>query len=217
MVKVKICGVKTGEDLELASGADAVGFIVSTPKSSRNLGTKRAARLAKKVPPFTSTVLVTTETDLGHLEEVTREIGPDYLQLHSQLEENRVNRIARAIPGKTGVIGLLSINSDQPDPKERARSLERSSAAAVVLDSKAGDRAGGTGRVHDWEISRKIRDLVYPFPTILAGGLDPENVGEAIEKVRPFAVDVATGVEEEGEKSPRKTKSFLHEVRSIAT
>ncbi|MCF7889897.1 phosphoribosylanthranilate isomerase [Candidatus Bipolaricaulota bacterium] len=212
MVKVKICGNQTSNDLRVSTGADAVGFIVATPKSPRNIELKRAARLAKETPPFTSSVLVTKEGKPEVLRKLSAKVKPDYLQLHSTLTSDRINEIARSIPNNTGLISLVTVEGNPEELKNRAHELANSPVDAVLLDSKSEGRAGGTGQVHDWDISRAIRDTVHPAPVILAGGLEPENVGKAIGEVRPYAVDVATGVEKDEDKSDQKVERFMKEV-----
>ncbi|MFW6006058.1 MAG: phosphoribosylanthranilate isomerase [Candidatus Bipolaricaulota bacterium] len=213
MVKVKMCGNQTRNDLRVTARADAVGFIVATPESPRNIDPKIASRLAEETPPFTSTVMVTTEVKPKVLRELVQEVEPDYLQLHSTLTLSRTKEIVRSIPNTTGLITLVTVEGKLEDLKNRALELANSSVDAVLLDSKSEGRAGGTGQVHDWDISRTIRDTVYPVPVILAGGLDPENVGKAVEKVRPYAVDVATGVEKDEDKSDQKVERFMEEVK----
>lgn len=217
MVKVKICGNRTIEDLNTACGADAVGFIVATPESSRNISPRRAIHLANEVPPFTSTVLVTTEEDIGILKEMVGEVRPDYLQLHSNVSLNKLERIDDSIPEKTGLIVLLTVTTNERGLVDRAKKLVNSPAEAILLDTKVNGEPGGTGKVHDWEVSRKIRDDLSPFPVILAGGLRPENVTRAITEVRPYAVDVATGVKENGINSAELVKSLLKEVKDVET
>lgn len=214
MVKVKICGNQTSNDLKITAKADAVGFIVATPGSARNIEPAQAARLAKETPPFTNTAIVTTETKPGVLREIAAKIKPDYLQLHSFFTLDRIKEIARSIPSTTGLISLLSVKGKPEGLKKRALELANSPVEAVLLDSKVGNQTGGTGRVHNWEHSRKIRDALHPFPVILAGGLNPGNVGKAIMKVRPYGVDVATGVEDECAKSKQKIEQFLEEVKN---
>ncbi|MFB6291326.1 MAG: phosphoribosylanthranilate isomerase [Candidatus Bipolaricaulia bacterium] len=211
MVKVKICGNRSTRDLNAARGAAGVGFIVSTPESSRNIKVTTATRLIEEVRPFTSTVLVTTETDQKVLGELSR-TKTDYLQLHSSLTGARIEEIANFVSDNTKLIALLKVDRSTEKLKSRARDLASSPAEAILLDSAQDGQAGGTGKVHDWEVSRTIRDAIYPAPVILAGGLNPENVGEAIRKVRPYAVDVATGVEKADHKSDQKAKRFLEEV-----
>ncbi|MEF8798602.1 MAG: phosphoribosylanthranilate isomerase [Candidatus Bipolaricaulota bacterium] len=217
MVKAKICGNQTRKDLKIAAGADAVGFIVATPESDRNLQPETAARLGKEIPPFTSTVLVTTKKSPQTLQKLTVKVKPDYLQLHSELSPERIAKIAELIPEFTGLLALLSVKGDREELNKKARELANLPIDAVLLDSKVDGRAGGTGWVHDWEVSRDIRDALHPFPVILAGGLNPGNVGEAIKKVRPYGVDVATGVEENGKKSEQKVERFLQEVNKCET
>lgn len=217
MVKVKICGNRSTQDIHAVQGADAAGFIVATPESRRNITIKRAARLVENVSPFTATVLVTTKIDPHILKKMTDRIKPDYLQLHSNMEPDRLEKIAEFIPKGTGLIALLSVTTGEKRITDRARNLAKSSAVAILLDSKVNGETGGTGLVHDWELSRKIRDEIYPFPVILAGGIGPENVVKAIHVVSPYAIDVATGVEQNGVKSARKIKSLLSEVRRVET
>lgn len=217
MVKVKICGNQSKDDVDAASGADAVGFIVSTPESSREVDPDLASRLAKRVPPFTSTVVVTTESDPDELMQLVEGIQPDLLQVHKLLQPNQLRKIKDETPETTDLIPLLPVAGKEGEVLEKARNLAGSAADALLLDSKSGESTGGTGETHDWSISRKIRDALHPFPVILAGGLDPDNVGEAIQQVRPYGVDVASGVEEDGQKSNQKVKQFLEEVRKIET
>ncbi len=213
MVKTKICGNKTKNDVVIAGACDALGFIVGTPESARNIEPEIAARLGKETPTFTSTVLVTTEVNPAKLRGLTETVKPDYLQLHSRLSPGRIEEIAGYLGEAPGIISLLAVTGSPEAPKRRARDLVDSPAEALLLDSRVDGQSGGTGRVHNWEISRNIRDEIYPFPVILAGGLTPDNVGAAIRKVRPYAVDVATGVERDGSKSEKKVGSFLEEVK----
>lgn len=217
MIKAKICGIQNQKDINAASGADAVGFVVSTPESSRNVTPNTAARLVDEVPPFTCTVLVTTEAEPGKLGPLAREVGPDYVQLHSKLSLNRIEEIRKSIPDPQGLIALITMAGKKRDLRIRAINLAKSPADAVLLDSNSGDRPGGTGKTHDWKLSRMIRDAVHPFPVILAGGLDPGNVREAGETVKPYAVDAASGLEVAGEKSSEKTSLFIQEVNKSAT
>jgi len=214
MVKVKICGNQTSDDLRVTARADAVGFIVATPESPRNIEPNRATRLVKETPPFTSTVIVTTEVKPKVLRELVMKVEPDYLQLHSTLTLSRTKEIARSIPNTTGLISLVTVDGKPEDLKNRALELTDLPVDALLLDSKSEGRTGGTGRVHDWDTSRTIKDTVHPTPVILAGGLNPENVGKAVEKVRPYAVDVATGVEKNEVKSEQKVERFMEEVNN---
>lgn len=217
MVKVKICGNQSKDDVDAASGANAVGFIVSTPESSREVDPNLASRLAKRVPPFTSTVAVTTESDPDKLIPLVERIQPDLLQVHKLLQPNQLKEIKDETPKTMDLITLLTVAGKEWEVLEKARNLARSAADALLLDSKSGESTGGTGETHDWSVSRKIRDVLHPFPVILAGGLNPDNAGKAIREVRPYGVDVASGVENDGQKSNQKIKRFLEEVRKFET
>ena len=158
--------------------------------------------------------MVTTEVELKKLRQLTGAVRPDYLQLHSVLNPKRIEEIAGILPIRTRIISLLSVEGSPEKLKNRAVDLARSPLKALLLDSKVEGQSGGTGKIHDWEISKGIREAVHPFPVILAGGLDPQNIGEAIRQVKPYAVDVATGVEEDGEKAEQKVERFLEEVKN---
>lgn len=217
MVNVKICGNRNKDDLKITSGADAAGFIVSTPESSREVDPDMASRLVERTPPFTSTVMVTTESDPERLGRLVERVKPDSLQVHKPLQPNHLMKVRGKIPKTINLITLLPVAGKEEKNLKKAKKLAGSAADVLLLDSKSGERTGGTGETHDWSISRKIRDTLHPFPVILAGGLNPNNVGKAIRQVHPYGVDVASGVEEDGKKSDRKVKQFLKEVRQIET
>jgi phosphoribosylanthranilate isomerase len=217
MVKVKICGNQSKDNVDVASGADAAGFIVSTPESSREISPGLASRLADDTAPFTSTVAVTTESDPDELRRLVKKVKPDSLQVHTQLQPNQLRKIKNETPETTDLITLLPVAGKEGEVLEKARNLAGSAADALLLDSKSGESTGGTGETHDWSVSAKIRHALHPFPVILAGGLAPDNVGKAIRQVRPYGVDVASGVEDDGQRSNQKVKRFLEEVRKIET
>ena len=211
-VRTKICGITRIEDLEAAvtAGADAVGFIVGVPSSTRNLSLERAARLVGQIPVFTSSVLVMVPSDLDDLTEAYEMIRPDSLQVHGDGVPGVVE-IREAIPEATLIKGIRS------EPEEASRAAEEASGFdAVLLDTFSPGRHGGTGMTHDWRISEKIRRNLGPRRLILAGGLNPSNVQEAIRTVRPYAVDVSTGVESSpGVKDHGKIASFIENVREV--
>ncbi|RRJ28588.1 phosphoribosylanthranilate isomerase [Halocatena pleomorpha] len=198
--RVKICGLTTAADRDLAvtAGADAVGFIsgvsVDTP---REISAETAATLVETTPPFVSTVLVTMPDDVSDALERIDRVGPDAVQVHG-LSPSAV----AALAGETDAAVLAAVTAaNSPDYE--------SVADALVVDSLDDDGAGGTGETHDWE---RARDRVEALdsPVVLAGGLTPDNVGAAIETVAPYGVDVASGVERSsGHKDPAAVRSFL--------
>lgn len=213
MVKVKICGNRTLDDVQATRDADAQGFIVDASRSPRNLEPREARRLIQSDSLFNTTVLVTTRSDPERLAALADELTPDVLQVHAELSARRLCEIRRRVTGSVRLIGLLPVQEGPLDLIERAQALARAPIDALLLDTQVNGRSGGTGTPHDWERSRAIREVVEPLPVILAGGLTPENVRRAIEIVEPYAVDVSSGVEEDGRKSPAKVNALLREVR----
>lgn len=210
MVKVKICGIKSEEDLHTAveAGVDAVGFVVDVPRSARNLPLKQAKKLMDQVPRNTDSVAVTAFSSLKRVSEICWELRPSFIQLHGitsrSLNENRLPYGTRTI---------VAVDATAPHALEQAES-HSAFADALLVDTSEGEGLGGTGRVHNWNLSRRIRDAIQPVPVILAGGLTPENVGHAIRIVKPYGVDVSTGVESKpGIKNPIRVAEFVRKCK----
>ena len=223
-VRVKICGIKSLDDAMLCikAGADALGFVTEYPLPVPwNLERERVKELISKLPPFVSTTVVTSGS-LGKILEIARATVPDVLQLHG---EERLADIEKAVDELDNdgikIIKALSIDADSqkakfeiPDPVEAAQSLQDSGIHAIVLDSRTKSMPAGTGITLSWRIAREIREQIS-LPVILAGGLNQENVKNAIRTVRPYAVDVITGVEAyPGKKDPDKVRGFIEAVKS---
>jgi len=209
-VRVKICGITRLEDLyaSVDAGANAVGFIVDVPSSPRNLTLAEAKALIDSTPIFVEKVVVSVFRSLGQLSRIYTELRPDTIQVHGgPLPEISIREKLSHIR----LIRAVQVSS------ENSIDIALKSATifdAVLADSHISGRYGGTGALHDWGISKIIRDSIKPKPLILAGGLSPENVGDAISRVGPYAVDVSSGVEEQpGVKDPQKIISFMSEVR----
>ncbi|AKB32299.1 Phosphoribosylanthranilate isomerase [Methanosarcina siciliae HI350] len=221
--RVKICGIRGQEDIELAAlyGADAVGFITEVPvESPRKLDSDAAAALISKVPKCLDSVMVIMPETSACALELIEKVKPNIVQVHSGLPLSELE----AVREKTDIpiIKTLSVPAGQEASKlhnivtrllEEVRALEGSGAVdSVLLDSGIAGKTGGTGCVHDWDLSRRIAEETE-LPLILAGGLKPENVQEAVRAVSPYAVDTASGVEDRGKKDAAKIRKFIEEVR----
>jgi len=196
--RVKICGVTSRADLATVAeaGADAVGFVVDVPvETPREVSLDRAATLAAAAPPFLTTTAVTMPGTVAEAVAVADAVGADALQLHADFDADGFATVRE----ETRATVVAALDSEAGD---RARDLAAADVVdAVLVDSASDSGAGGTGETHDWEATRALaRELGDEFgvPTVLAGGLTPENVTAAIRTVRPYAVDVASGVETTG-------------------
>lgn len=212
-VRVKICGITREEDLAIAvaAGADAVGFIVGVTSSPRNLTLKEAEKLIKQVPIFVDSVVVTVTNSINLLNKIYGKLRPDALQIHGDnlsessilLEKIHDARLIKAVYAKTGNVIEAAMEAS-------------SSFDAVLLDSFVYGKYGGTGVVHDWDLSKRVKQAIHPKPLILAGGLNPENVRDAVRAVQPYAVDVSTGVESRpGIKDPEKVLAFIQNAKEV--
>jgi phosphoribosylanthranilate isomerase len=210
-VRVKICGIVAREDAEMcvAAGADALGFLCGVPKTVRCYVEPAHARsIVAAVPPYVSTVMVTTLSDPAAIEELIGIVPVAALQLHGAVVPEALSRLRRSC----GWIKLIkTIQVTGPESIEEADRWQ-GHADALLLDTKGQGDIGGTGRVHDWGLSRQIREAVT-VPVILAGGLFPENVAAAVSAVHPFAVDVNSGVTDATRKDPSKVARFIASAR----
>jgi phosphoribosylanthranilate isomerase len=206
LTRVKICGLTDQLDLghALAAGADAVGFVVEIERSHRCISAKAAGALIEKVPVFVKSVAVISPQDLDDAVRLSRETKADLLQLHSLFGEAEIRELKGLVPQK--IIAAATAGSDSVNQLSRA-------ADAVLLDTFKDGMLGGSGKTHDWNLSADLTRRLN-VPIILAGGLNPSNVCEAIGKVRPYAVDVSSGVETDGKKDPTKMAAFVEQVRS---
>lgn len=211
-VKVKICGITSNEDLATAvkAGADAVGFVVDVPSSPRNLTPETAGRMMKNTPVFVENVVVTVPKSLDELIDIHKGLRPDVLQIHGH---NLPDSTLREKLANTRLIGAVQVKSNHvvDDAVKAANTFD-----AVLVDSFVSGRFGGTGKVHDWELSKRVKRLIHPKPLILAGGLNPENIQDAVRAVQPYAVDVSTGVESRpGVKDPEKVSAFIRNAKEV--
>ncbi|KAA9406627.1 phosphoribosylanthranilate isomerase [Haloarcula sp. CBA1131] len=193
MTRVKICGVTDNKDRDavIAAGADAVGVIHGVPVDTpREVDEKTATTLVDGVPPFVTSVLVTMPTTVQEAVRRIDRVEPDAVQVHDGLSPAELGALDSRITQNIVAV----VEAEAPAIEDYADHVD-----ALLVDSVDADGGGGTGETHDWERTRDLVDSL-DVPVVLAGGLTPENVAEAVETVKPFAVDVASGVESAGGK-----------------
>ncbi len=192
-------------------GADAIGLVARMPSGPGPIADDLIRQIALTVPPLVGTFLLTCETSAAGIIEHHRRTMTSTIQIVDQLNEGTYSQIRMALPGVKLVQVIHVIDKESVD---LAIKLSQD-VDALLLDSGNPNLAvkelGGTGRVHDWSLSREIREKAK-CPVILAGGLKPENVAKAIEEVRPFAVDVCSGVRTNGLLDREKLGNFIKNV-----
>jgi len=202
-IRIKICGLTREADLEAAvdAGADAVG-LVFYPPSPRFLTPLRARELAGHVPPFVNTVGLFVNASQELIEEVLEHVALDTLQFHGEESPEDCTRWQRPWIKAVRIAPGLDVS-------QYAAPFATAGARALLLDAHV-EGYGGKGQRFDWNLVPQRLQL----PVVLSGGLDTENIVEAIHRVRPAAVDVSSGVESsEGIKDARKIKSFIAALR----
>jgi phosphoribosylanthranilate isomerase len=223
VVKVKICGIRDKGmiDAVVAAGADAIGCVINSPSSPRNVTLLEAEEIFSNTPPFTQTVAVLTSNSLHEIVKIVKKLHPNAVQLHGKYTLDFIREASKAID-TAKIIGVFHVpaGTDQPQTEvetmlDQVRILA-DYVDAVLVDPMFEGKLGGSGLKMNWSFARKLRDAISPTPLILAGGLTPENVQQAILETRPYAVDVSTGVERSpGVKDPSKIVKFVRKVREI--
>jgi phosphoribosylanthranilate isomerase len=215
VIRVKVCCVMSLEEAWRAvrAGASALGLVSEMPSGPGVIPERLIAAIASTVPPPIATFLLTSLTDVAAIVDQHGRCPTTTIQLCDRLRSGTHGDLRHALPG----IGLVQVvHVTGPEAIEFAREAA-ADADALLLDSgrpAAGVRElGGTGRTHDWETSRRIREEV-DVPVFLAGGLDPENVHDAIRTVGPFGVDVCSGVRTAGRLDGQKVDRFLDNARA---
>jgi phosphoribosylanthranilate isomerase len=216
-VRIKICCLQSIEELVLAVryGADAVGLVSAMPSGPGPIDDALIAAIAARVPPGVSSFLLTSRRDAAAIVDQVRRLRPTTVQLVDRPLAGCHETLRRALPS-TRIVQVVHVTGPEAVAEARAAAP---GVDALLLDS--GDprlpvkALGGTGRTHDWDISRRIRESVS-VPVWLAGGLTPGNVAGAIEAVTPFGVDVCSGVRTGGRLDEDKLARFVAEVRRVS-
>ena len=202
-MRIKICGITNIPDAlyAVALGADALGFIFY-PKSPRYITPQAVRTIVDALPPFVATVGVVVNESIDTVREILAVSGCDMAQLHGDETPAYIDALARP------AMKCLSIAG----PEDLAPLAQFTNARAILLDTKVGRQSGGTGIAFDWQIARQAQN--YGRPIVLAGGLRPENVAEAIRIAQPQAVDVSSGIEAApGKKDHQRMREFFAAVR----
>jgi phosphoribosylanthranilate isomerase len=213
-MRIKICGIKRIEDAIIAAycGADAIGLVVGQKHNSDDFIDKHLAqKIVKECPPYISPVLVTELDDPEEVSNLASQIGVSSIQLHSNCTVDNIVSLRKVLP-YVKIIKNFHVNGS-----ETIHAMKPFEAVvdAFILDTLdlANDKVGGTGLVHDWNISRDIIKKVSR-PVILAGGLTQENVEEAIRFVKPYGVDVSSGLKDSsGFKDKTKMINFVYRAK----
>ncbi len=200
-VRIKICGITRHEDAmaAVALGVDAIG-LVFYPSSPRSVDIARAREIVSQLPPLVTKVGLFVNADEAYIQQVLAELPLDLLQFHGDETIEQCRRYARPY--------IKAIKMSQGVDLTKVMNVYHD-AAAILLDACVEGVAGGTGQVFDWHLV----PATVEKPVILAGGLNSDNVAGAIAQVKPYAVDVSGGVEQDtGIKSIEKMKAFIGEV-----
>lgn len=203
LTRIKICGIT---DISVAlgackAGADALGFIFHPP-SPRHLEIDQAAAIRQALPPFVTPVAVLVNPAREYVTEIVDRVKIDLLQFHGEEEDGFCSGFGRPYIKAirvTDSVDLVNEEKRYPD------------CSGILLDTHSNAVYGGSGKSFDWERAKYNGQK----PVILAGGLSPENVLEALSIARPFGVDISSGVETDGKKDSKKMASFCTAVRSF--
>jgi phosphoribosylanthranilate isomerase len=215
-VRVKICCISSPEEARLAIsyGASALGLVSAMPSGPGPIPEELIAEIAAIIPPGVSSFLLTSKQDAASIIEQQRKARVNTLQLVDAVPVETYSDLRRELPG-VAIVQVVHVTGDQAIQEARRVAP---SVDAILLDS--GNPAlgvkelGGTGRTHDWRISRRIREEVA-VPVFLAGGLHAENVVDAIHAVEPYAVDVCSGVRSNGRLDEGRLSRFFRSVENI--
>ncbi len=202
--RIKICGMTTATDALLAAelGADALGFIFYA-NSPRYITHADARAIINVLPPFVTPVAVTVNLPVEEIQRVMVESGCRAVQIHGDITDHALSTLTYPTIKACSIAG-----SDDLAPL-----ANYPSACAFLLDTKKHGQHGGTGETFDWALARQARDFGHPI--ILAGGLTPENIIEAIHAASPYAVDVNSGIEHSpGHKDPERMRTLFHTIRA---
>jgi phosphoribosylanthranilate isomerase len=208
IVRVKVCCISSLAEAELAieHGASYLGLVSEMPSGPGVIAEALIAEIARAVPRHIRTVLLTKRTSAREIAEQARAMGVRAVQLVDAVDREAHRELRTLLPG----IELIQVVHVEGEPSlDEALDYASRDLDALLLDSGVPSRGelGGTGRVHDWSISARIIER-SPVPVFLAGGLRPQNVREAVDRMKPFGVDICSGLRTHGALDPLKIRAF---------
>jgi len=215
-IRIKICCIQSIEEAKLAIkyGASALGFVSSMPSGPGVISEDLIETIISQVPPPIGTFLLTSKTDTQSIIEQQKKTKANTIQICDRLINGTHQQLMENLPG-ISIVQVIHVNDEHS--VEEAINVAPN-VDCILLDS--GNQSlqtkelGGTGRTHNWELSKTIVENVEK-PVFLAGGLNPENIADAINKVKPFGVDVCSGVRVDGKLNEEKLSGFIFNIRNI--
>jgi phosphoribosylanthranilate isomerase len=211
--RIKICCMQSVDEAWVAirAGASALGFVAHMPSGPGIISEELIAEIVRRVPPPIATFLLTCRRDVDGIEAQQRQTGANTLQLCDRLEPGTHRKLRARLPG-VAIVQVIHVVGEE----SRTEAVDLAPKVDAILLDTGNLRSevrelGGTGRLHDWKISARIRAAV-PVPVFLAGGLRPENVTDAVHAVRPFAVDVCSGLRPNGSLDEERLRAFCGAV-----
>ena len=212
--RIKICCIASIEEAWMAidAGANAIGLVSAMPSGPGPIAEDLIAEIAAIVPPGVSSFLLTSLQNASSIIDQQRRLRVNTIQIVDRLTTGSYREIHDALPG-VKLVQVIHVTG--PESVDEAIAVAPH-VDAILLDSGNQSLAikelGGTGRIHDWSLSRKIREAIE-MPLFLAGGLNPSNIAAAIREVQPFGVDICSGLRTEGTLDPQKLSEFIRAIR----
>jgi len=214
--RIKICCIRSADEARSAIefGASAIGLVASMPSGPGPIPDELIRQIAMTIPPPIATFMLTSETSVKAIIKHHERTLTNTIQIVDKLTEGTYSQLKDALPS-VRIVQVIHVTDEKS--VDLAVSISEH-VDALLLDSGNPNldikQLGGTGRVHDWKISRKIRDN-SKCPVFLAGGLKPENVRQAIDEVQPFGIDVCSGVRTDGKLDRHKLSDFFQNALTL--
>jgi len=211
--RIKICCISSIEEARMAIkyGASAIGLVGKMPSGPGIISGELISRITKSIPPPINTFLLTSETTAETIVDQYKKVNTTTIQIVDELDQKEYKKIRKSLP-HVKLVQVIHVRNSESIIQAREISEY---VDAILLDSGNPSlrvkELGGTGRTHNWELSKKIRESIKP-PLFLAGGINKDNVKEAVNKVQPFGIDLCSGVRTNGNLDERKLKDFFNAI-----